>query len=85
MKSRYVEAVVSNRQNGLPESSNPDLFGSKLNADWKLRVRHRIYTDANLALSDPARLSVQVYRECEAATRPAPEQYRGAFSMPPKK
>ncbi|MDR8102480.1 hypothetical protein KPB04_12150 [Burkholderia cenocepacia] len=85
MKSAYVEFVVSNRQRGLPESAIPDLYGEKLDASWKRRARQRIYTDANLALSDPMRLGEQVYRECQAATQTKAEQYRGTFSMPPKK
>ncbi|WP_176077473.1 hypothetical protein [Burkholderia dolosa] len=85
LKSRYVEFVTANRQSGMPESAIPDLFGPKLDASWKERARHRIYIDANLALSDPATLGEQVYRECQAAAQAKAAQYRGAFSMPPKK
>ncbi len=68
----------------MPESAVPDPFGPKLDAGWKQHARHRIYTDANLALSDPAALGEQVYRECQAAAQAKADQYRGAFSMPPK-
>ncbi|VBB13381.1 hypothetical protein BSTAB16_3566 [Burkholderia stabilis] len=85
LKSRYVEFVVSNRQHGLPESALPDLFGDKLDGAWKQRVRERVYTDANLALSNPMQLGEQVYRECQAAKQANAAQYHGAFSMPPKK
>ncbi|CAG9259554.1 conserved exported hypothetical protein [Burkholderia diffusa] len=67
MKSAYAEFVVSNRQRGLPESAIPDLYGKKLDAAWKRRARGQIYSDANLALSDPMRVGEQVYRECQAA------------------
>ncbi|WP_176048179.1 hypothetical protein [Burkholderia sp. BCC1644] len=66
MKSAYAEFVVSNRQRGLPESAIPDLYGKKLDATWKRRARAQIYSDANLALSDPMRVGEQVYRECQA-------------------
>lgn len=84
MKSRYVEFVTANRQSGMPESAVPDPFGPRLDAAWKMRVRHRIYADANLALSDPMRLGEQVYRECQAANQASTPRYHGTFTMPPK-
>ncbi|KWI89585.1 hypothetical protein WM11_21725 [Burkholderia ubonensis] len=84
MKSAYVEFVAANRQRGLPESAIPDLYGTKLDGVWKQSARGRIYSDANLALSDPMRLGEQVYRECQAANQANAARYHGTFTMPPK-
>lgn len=85
MKSAYVEFVISNRQHGLSESQIPDLYGSRLDREWKRRALHTIYVDAAFALSDPMREAEQVYRECEANRKADSIRWKGSFTMPPSR
>ncbi|MDN7913712.1 hypothetical protein [Burkholderia cepacia] len=84
MKAAYAEYVTQNRQEGLAAGGVPEPFSGKLDPAWRERVAKRIYSDPNIFLVNPSLLAQQVYRECQAAAQADSQQYRGAFSMPPK-